>query len=153
MQDRYPEAAVRHYRDGVILHQEKRYDNAMCHYAFSAECAIKAFEMQFEKIKNPSVRSRISHDVEPFWEALLTYNELLGIMDSRMSLIIGVEAPPPTLFYEHPTRRYGNDVSYTDVELSACKAFTARLVQHVIAAAIDGRLEYRSEREVPYGNI
>jgi hypothetical protein len=146
MQDCYPEAAVRHYRDGVILHREKRYDNAMCHYAFSAECAMKALIMQFEKIKNPSARSRMSHNIESFWESLLAYNELLGIMDSQLSLIIGVEVPPSALSQGHPKRRYWNDVIYTDAELSACEAFTDRLVQQVIAAAIDGRLEYRSER-------
>lgn len=153
MQDRFPEAAVRHYHDGVILRQADRYDNAMCHYAFSAECAIKAFRIQlhqFYKIRNPSgpvVKEKlISHAVDSVMPSLIEYHELLGVLDPHFSLLIGVEVPPTILFQEHPVRRYGNDVNYTDIELSVCESFTSRLVKQVIAAALDGRLEYESER-------
>ena len=144
MQDCYSEAAIRHYLDGVILRQSNRYDNAMCHYAFSAECAIKAFKMQFQQVY--PVHSQATHDISPALKYMAEYHELLGVMDSRLSLLIGIGAPPPILFQDHPGRRYGNDASYTAVELTACEAFTSKLVQQVIAAAIDGRLEYKSER-------
>lgn len=144
MQDRFPEAAVRHYHDGVILHQANRYDNAMCHYAFSAECAIKAFKMQFQQVY--SVHSRDGHDVVPAWQSMAEYHELLGVLDPHLSLLIGIGAPPQVLFQEHPARRYRNDISYTEADLSECKAFTDRLAQQVITAAIDGRLGYESER-------
>lgn len=144
MQDCYSEAAIRHYLDGVILHQSNRYDNAMCHYAFSAECAIKAFKTQFQQVY--PVHSQATHDISPALKSMAEYHELLGVLDSRLSLMIGIGAPPPILFQEHPGRRYGNDVSYTDAELSACKVFTNKLVQQVIAAVIDGQLEYESER-------
>lgn len=144
MQDRFPEAAVRHYLDGELLHQEGRYDNAMCHYAFSAECAIKAFLQQFQQVYH--FNNQATHNIEPFLNYMTEYHELLGVLDPHLSLLIGTGAPPPILFREHPTRRYGNDISYTNAELSECKAFTGRFVQQVVAAAIDGRLEYESVR-------
>lgn len=144
MQDRYPEAAVRHYHDGVILHQADRYDNAMCHYAFSAECAIKAFKTQFQQVY--VLHNQATHNIAPAWKSMMEYYELLGVLDSQLSLLIGIGAPPDILFQEHPVRRFGNDVNYTDTELSVCKSFANRLVQQIIAAAIDGRLEYKSER-------
>lgn len=144
MQDRFPEAAVRHYHDGLILHQRNRYDNAMCHYAFSAECAIKTFRWQFQQIY--SVRSRTTHNIEPVLSYMTEYHELLGVIEPRLSLLIGTGSPPTVLFQDHPVRRYGNDVCYTDAELSECKSFTERLVRQVVIAAVDGRLEYESER-------
>lgn len=153
MQNRYPEAAVRHYRDGVILHQADRYDNAMCHYAFAAECAIKAFRTQLYKFyaaRNPSapiIREILKvHKVDSTLISMTAYHELLGVLDPHFSLLTDTEGLPSVLFQEHPERRYGNDVSYTDTDLSTCEAYVGRLVRQVIAATIDGRLEYESER-------
>lgn len=144
MQDHYPEAAVRHYRDGVILRQKGRYDNAMCHYAFSAECAIKSFWLWFRQVYGGKPLK--SHDAASVLNNMMQYHELLGVLDPQMSLLIGTEAPPPVLFQQHPERRYGNDICYTDAELAACEAFADRFVQRVIAAALDGRLTYESVR-------
>lgn len=144
MQDRFPEAAVRHYNDGLILHQRNRYDNAMCHYAFSSECAIKVFRKQFEQIYH--VNSQTLHNVEPTLSDMVQFHELLGILDSRLSLLIGTEVPPSVLFKKHPNRRYRNDINYTDNELAACEMFANRLVRQIVIAAIDGRLVYESER-------
>lgn len=144
MKDCFPETAVRHYLDGMLLHQEGRYDNAMCHYAFSAECAIKAFREQFQQFYH--INGQMTHDIEPVLRYMTEYHELLGILNPHLSLLIGTGAPPSVLFLEHPVRRYGNDISYTDAELSACEAFTKRFMQQVIAAVIDGRLEYESVR-------
>ena len=144
MTDCFPEAAVRHYMDGSLLHQNDRRDNAMCHYAFSAECAIKAFMEQFRPfytIHNPR-----THTAEPMLEAMTLYNELLGILMPQLSLLIGISAPPAILFQEHPRRRYGNDVGYTADELSSCEAFAAGLVARVVDAALDGKLQYETER-------
>jgi len=138
--DHFPEATVRHYLDGQLLHQANRYDNAMCHYAFSAECAIKAFSEQLQK------HVKHTHNVEEILESLQSYHELLGILHPKLSLLIGIGEPPSVLFDKHPKRRYGNDVSYTAAELEACKEFASRLEEQVIAAAIDGKLPYESER-------
>lgn len=144
MQDHFPEAAVRHYRDGALLHQADRYDNAMCHYAFSAECAIKAFNLQFQQVYTP--HKRVGHDVVPVWRSMTEYCELLGVLDPRLSLLLGIGAAPDILFQDHPARRYGNDACYTDAELSLCGSFANKLMQQIVAAALDGRLEYMSER-------
>lgn len=150
MRDHFPEATVRHYLDGVLLHQEGRYDNAMCHYAFSAECAIKAFRTQFLQVykERTSIIKPDSkfHKADSALISMTEYHEFLGALDPHFSLLIGTEAPPSILFQEHPDRRYKNDISYTDAELSECKAFANRFVQRVIDAVIDGRLEYESVR-------
>ena len=144
MEDRFPEAAVRHWLDGKMLHQAHRYDNAMCHYAFSAECAIKAFRNQLLQAYTGKDGKR-THEVEPFWEALTEYYELMGILNPKLSLLIGIGAPPPRLFQDHPDRRYYNDINYTASDLAECEEFVTRLIQQVISAVIDGKLECVSE--------
>lgn len=142
MHDCYPEAAIRHYLDGTLLCQANRYDNAMCHYAFSVECAIKAFVKQFQQIYPVPYRNPI-HDVTENLESLSTYHELLGILNPQLSLLIGVDAPPPLLFQDHPGRRYRNDLNYTATEINTCAEYTAQMTQQIISAAIDGKLNYQ----------
>ena len=40
--DNHPAAALRHYHDAVVLQSASCRENALCHYAFSVECAQKA---------------------------------------------------------------------------------------------------------------
>lgn len=145
MQDCFPEAAVRHYLDATMLYNAGRYDNAMCHYAFSAECAIKAFREQFGQVY-PGIHSQPTHQIEPILESMTEYHELLGVLVPQLSIFIGIGTPPPILFQEHPQRRYGNDVNYIESDLAECKVFTAELARQVVSAAIDGKLQYNSER-------
>ena len=146
MADHYPEASIRHWLDGKTLHQASRYDNAICHYAFSVECAVKAFRDQFLQVYKG--KDDKTHNAEPVWESLTAYQELLGILNPQLSLLIGIGAPPPLLFDGHPVRRYYNDSSYTADDLAECGEFVDRLIQQIIFAAMDGKLPYKSERGV-----
>lgn len=147
MSDCYSEAAVRHYIDGGILFQNTRYDNAMCHYAFSAECAIKALWEQF-RVVYPQLPLDKIHSVEADLVSMITYCELLGLWDPRLSLILGLDSLPPVLFEKHPGRRYQNDINFTDAEVISSEKFAAQLNRQIISAAIDGRLSYKTERGI-----
>lgn len=41
------DAAKRHYRDGVVLQEKKRFDNAGYHFGISAECAVKHLLVEY----------------------------------------------------------------------------------------------------------
>ena len=146
--DSYPEAAVRHYIDGRLLQQNNRYDNAMCHYAFSAECAVKAFIGQFEQVYTADfIDPQNGHRVAENLQGMTDYHELLGILYPEISLFVGLGTPPPILFRGHPARRYWNDIKYTANDLAACESFAAQLSAWIVSAAIDGKLEYTMERD------
>lgn len=148
MSDCYPEAAVRHYIDGTILYQNTRYDNAMCHYAFSAECAIKALWEQFRVVYPQLPPLNKSHSVEVDLASMITYCELLGLWDPRLSLLLRLDNLPSVLFTRHPERRYQNDIDFTDMEVISSEQFAAQLNRQIISAAIDGRLSYETERGI-----
>ena len=147
MQDHYPEAAVRHYIDGKLLHENNRYDNAMCHYAFSAECAIKALIDQLRQIY-PAILNRPRHEVLEDWQSITDYHDLLGVLYPQISMLGGLGTPPAILFDGHPQRRYWNDKNYTSASLTACGEFVSQLSAWIISAAIDGKLQYDMELDV-----
>ncbi|WP_406007235.1 hypothetical protein OG440_14350 [Streptomyces sp. NBC_00637] len=43
----YAHAALRHYNDGVFLHDSARLPNADYHYGFAVECALKSLLLRF----------------------------------------------------------------------------------------------------------
>lgn len=145
-QDNYPEAAVRHYLDGVFLQQAGWYDNSLCHYAFSVECAAKAFAEQFWLVY-PGSQGRKLHNVSDILKSISDYSEILGTLDSRLSLIMGVVKPPTTLFHDHPERRYSNDTNYHTTDVDSCREFTEIWLEQVVLAAIDGKLQYSNGRD------
>ncbi|MFP4147703.1 MAG: hypothetical protein ACLFSI_08325 [Halorhodospira sp.] len=42
MNEDYPAAARRHWRDAALLDENRRWENADHHYGFAAECAVKS---------------------------------------------------------------------------------------------------------------
>ena len=119
----------------------------MCHYAFSAECAIKALWEQF-RVVYPQLPLDKIHSVEADLVSMITYSELFGLWDPRLSLILGLDSLPPVLFERHPGRRYQNDINFTDAEVISSEKFAAQLNRQIISAAIDGRLSYKTERGI-----
>ena len=75
--DNYPAAAMRHFIDAELLKERGRYDNAMCHYAFSAECVLKSL---YELCSSRSGRA-LNHGIAEVWEDIKQYYAALGMMD------------------------------------------------------------------------
>ena len=88
------------------------------------------------------------HSVEADLVSMITYSELLGLWDPRLSLILGLDSLSPVLFEKHPGRRYQNDINFTDAEVISSEKFAAQLNRQIISAAIDGRLSYKTERGI-----
>lgn len=132
--DCYPIAAVRHFEDGLLLQQHGRNDNAMCHYAFSGECSIKAFLSQLE------LNSR-SHTVPELLDNVTTYAELVGLMHPKFALLLGVDSPPTALFDGHPERRYAVERPYTIPDLQNSQLFCKDLIHRLVIAVVNGQID------------
>lgn len=133
--DNFPAAAVRHFNDGVLLMENERPDNAMCHFAFAAECAIKTL-YGIHYAANPKY---LGHNMEKAWEDIkLCYNSM-EIMDAGAGEWMGRLQMPDCLFRDHPQRRYGDDVEYSDRDLKQSEKFAEELIDKLIEYALDGR--------------
>ena len=136
LHDRYPVAAVRHFEDGALLHQHGRKDNAMCHYAFSAECSAKAFA----ELLHLSGRAQ-NHSAKALLEDISLFMELSGMLDPKFALLLGVKDVPALLFRGHPERRYGADGTYSSADLGESRCYAEKLINHVIEAVLNGQME------------
>lgn len=125
--DNYPVAAVRHYMDAQILASHGRMDNAMCHYAFCAECVIKNL---YNRI--PKNDLRLGHKVNENWEDIRQFFQILEVMDPKTGAILGQLNLPDRLFYHHPERRYENDTAYSENDLKAALEFSGGLMKEVV---------------------
>lgn len=127
MTDCYPVAAVRHLIDADLLYKQHRYNNAMCHYAFAAECVLKAF------VLNPPT----IHTISRLQELICIYTELLN---PKFALLLGTGNPPQVLIDSHPARRYFSDIPYTNDEMQQAQLFTHSLVDKLIDAVLNGQI-------------
>lgn len=148
--DNYPVAAVRHFADAQLLWENDRKDNAMCHYAFSAECVIKAMYGQFCTNHGTDLK----HGVKSVLEDMIQYYAALRILDAKSDLILEYAAPPQRLFMRHPGRRYEADLPYTDEELRASHDFTRNeLVKQLKQLLLGGGYrEIRDRIELWFGD-
>lgn len=131
--DCFPIAAVRHFEDGLLLQNNGRDDNAMCHYAFSSECSIKVFVEQLHL-------GRKTHDILELFDNISSYAELVGLMHPKFALLVGIAPPPEALFDGHPERRYEANHTYTSSELQEAQFYSKVLVDHVITAVLNGQI-------------
>lgn len=134
--DNYPVAAVRHYTDAEILASHKRMDNAMCHYAFCAECSIKNLYSRM-----PVSNLKLGHKVSENWEDIRQFFNVLEVMDAKTGVILGQLSLPDRLFYHHPERRYESDTVYREGEVKAAADFSEGLIKEIVLEALDGRIE------------
>jgi hypothetical protein len=135
MGDQYPIAAMRHYVDGNILRQEGRWNNAMCHYAFSAECFLKTI---YEEICNKKLGKR--HGVEGEYQSMLDYYTLVCMTDVRTEILLGGIKMPEQLFEDHPERRYKADRVYTEETMEQTHRLTQIMMRELTAQLLDGRI-------------
>lgn len=135
--DNYPIAAVRHFADGKILHNNNRYDNAMCHYAFSTECAIKIL---YEVIQSNGAAG-IGHAAAKIWDDIRQCFGILEVLDARTGVLLGQIRIPDNLFLRHPERRYEADLIYRITEVEDARVFSEQLVKEIVSEALDGKFE------------
>lgn len=144
------EAAVRHWIDGIILEEQKEYDNAVCMQGFAAECALKKI---MEKVR--SIKMRDSDEIEKYKKGyshlgeammrdiqimLLVDMELLAILEPSCALKLSKMELPHILFQDHPERRYFRDGTYTKADAEDCRKAADSLIKEMMYMRVDGYL-------------
>lgn len=135
--DCFPEAAMRHFTDANILKAEKRYDNAMCHYAFSAECALKAILSASNSLKWGHNLINLNNNL---LQVIVTSAGSLAFLDSKFSAAVQKNSVPPKLAQNHPERRYFANQSYTETEIEEAEQYAKFLTDQILQMVTDGFL-------------
>lgn len=135
--DNFPIAAMRHYRDACLLSENGRNSNAMCHYAFSAECFVKAF---YEMISCNQKGSRLNHEVGDTYAELIELYSFVKMVDVRTNILLEKISLPRGLFDGHPTRRYWSDIEYAEENILETRIFVGHLMEELMFQVIDGRI-------------
>lgn len=85
--ENYPNAAVRHWKDAVLLESGNRVENADHHYGFAAECAIKKVLIAFPAFSASGVLdSSYKQHINLLWDKVRhqslqkSYPQLLAIL-------------------------------------------------------------------------
>ena len=137
-------AAFRHAKDANILYDQQCYDNAMYHYGFAAECAIKEIAHRFGSSHTNDLK-KYSH----YMDALLLDEQFFDIMSQSIAflspaLLLGIDAlhVPPILIDGHPERRYFPDDSYSQVDCQQVRPYIQDMINFLTRELLDaGELE------------
>lgn len=135
--DNFPAASLRHYHDGTVLHTAGCSENALCHYAFSVECAQKAFLFwRYPMPRQYRLHSVTSSEVSKCMLAWAT-------LDGALSATLPTASIPPKLMEDHPSRRYRKRFPISAQELENCKTYAASMEQNVITMILDGLIQVK----------
>ncbi|WP_455617076.1 hypothetical protein [Eisenbergiella sp.] len=145
MRENFYEAAIRHFIDGCVLQQEESYDNAVCLFGNSAECALKSLiEVYCGENRQQILRKGYGHKGEELLKDLYSFlvnstNTAAYLsLDPALGLKLQDFNLPIVLFQEHPERRYNKNGCYSDTDASECKNSTEFLINEMIRQHIDG---------------
>ena len=130
--DNYPAAALRHFHDAEILRDADAYENALCHYAFSVECAQKAL-LYWKYQLRPS-----AHGIDKDWTQVSSLLNAWDAIDSGLASAMPIGIMPPKLYKDHPSRRYQRCFDVTEQEMADCQAFAQSMEQVIMNMLMDG---------------
>ena len=86
--DNHPAAALRHYHDAVVLQSASCRENALCHYAFSVECAQKALLCWStgKSMEDIAYASRlVRHGIDDSWKKVQDYLKSQASLNCRLA--------------------------------------------------------------------
>lgn len=130
--DNYPAASLRHFHDAEILKAANSSENALCHYAFSVECAQKAL------LYWSNHQSHSGHRIEDDWPNVSPLLEAWASLDSSLYSALPNTPLPQKMYQDHPTRRYQKCFQITEQELTSCQKFAQEMESTIILMMIDG---------------
>lgn len=139
MDENFYKAAIRHLNDGKYLAEDRRYDNAVCHYGFAAECALKSLIGAF--CDNKAIKAKYGHNVKRLYQDLYVYmanQAAASLLDPALGLKLAKTPLPPALFSGHPERRYASDGVFGAVESMACEYEADFLINEMIIQQLNG---------------
>ncbi len=137
--DNFSVAAARHFVDGELLQNQNRFNNAMCHYAFAAECAMKAM---YEQVCANKGR-KLGHELAQEWSKIEQYYFTLRILDAKAGTLFSKMSLPDKVFERHPERRYEKDIHYEEEDVEEARLFTGQLIHKIVSDALDGSIEVK----------
>lgn len=111
----------------------------MCHLAFSAECALKAFWEGYHKKCSNFQEVKEVHSEKKLMDFLQEYY-WLTIKNPNYAFLTDLESIPLVLFQDHPERRYFEDQNYADDEIEQSRRYTETLLKRLIDCTLDGQL-------------
>lgn len=131
--DNFPASALRHFHDAEILINAGSFENALCHYAFSVECAQKALLYWSSHIKS------VVHDLDNEWrEKTQPLIDAWATLDGGVAIALTNDVMPRKLYEDHPSRRYHKSFPCSQRELDDCRNFAETIQHTIIAMMIDG---------------
>ena len=142
MEEHYYEAGIRHFIDGSILMQKECFDNAVCLYGNSAECALKCLMAVF---CGETGRFILQHGYGH--KGLILKNDLYGFVTNSsitplLDPILGLKLQdfevPECLFQDHPERRYDKNGRFNQHDAESCEGAARFLMNELIRQHIDG---------------
>lgn len=140
--ENYYEAAIRHFIDGNILKQADCWDNAVCLYGNSAECALKSLMEVYCGVENKQIlQYKYGHDGETLNSDLygfVTNTSITPVLDPILALKLQMFNLPEILFKDHPDRRYDKNGRFSIVDAALCKKATEFLIKELIMQHLDG---------------
>lgn len=138
--DSFFDSAIRHWEDGRILLREERYDNAVCLFGLSVECALKNM-LDLVYAGQIDLKQAYSHNIEQAFDDLyLLLANLLEMLlfDSAFGLKFSQYNFQGVLLQDHPERRYFETGTYGFRDAVDCEKTAASLVKELIMMHIDG---------------
>ena len=131
--DNFPAATLRHFHDAEILREANSYENALCHYAFSVECAQKALLYWSNHLRSES------HSLNQEWqEKVRPLLDAWATLDGGVAAALPNETMPPKLYEDHPSRRYHKSFLCSQQEMDDCQNFSEKMQQTLINMIISG---------------
>lgn len=142
--DNHPAAALRHYHDAVVLQSASCRENALCHYAFSVECAQKALlcwstGKSMEEIADAS--RLVRHGIDDSWKKVQDYLKAQASLNCRLASALSNLTLPAVLYDQHPSRRYQKNFLISEEDLENCKSFSQEMERILMCMIIDGLIQ------------
>lgn len=139
--DNHPAAALRHFHDAGILQSAQCKENALCHYAFSVECAQKALLCWStgKSIEDMQSSAKMAgHGISDIWDKVRSYIKAQASVDGSLASALPDLTLPSVLYNQHPVRRYCKNYPISDENLKECRFFAQEMERTLISMIIDG---------------
>ena len=130
--DNYPAATLRHFHDAEILKEANAYENALCHYAFSVECAQKTL-LYWHNNTTPS-----RHNMTTDWKNVSPLLQAWKTLDSSLASAVPETPLPSKLQKKHPHRRYERCFHVSTQDIVTAREFAQNMEHVIINMILDG---------------
>ncbi|MDE7325899.1 MAG: hypothetical protein K2N63_06455 [Lachnospiraceae bacterium] len=142
MNEKFYEAALRHFVDAGILKVQECYDNAVYLYGNSAECALKTMIKTYCGVNSKNIfMNKYKHDLKKIAGDLFSFvvnSSTIALLDPALGLKQQIFTVPEVLFRDHPERRYEGNGIFTLGDAEECERAVHIMIDEMIKQYMDG---------------